>query len=241
MILETRGLSIANQISDINLMLRKGEVLGVGGLVGQGQTPLFLSLFGILKAEGSILVKGKRATIRNPRGSIGNGIALIPEDKGTQGLVMSMAIRENITLPILHSLRTRGLVSFRKEQKVVQDLMHVLKIKAESMESRVGTLSGGNQQKVVIAKLLSTRPSILLMYDPTRGVDVGTKTEIFHLVRELAREGNGILFYSTTTDELVHVCDRVIVMYDGRINEELSGARLTKENIIKASLGETVQ
>ncbi len=239
-ILETEGLTIANRISAVSFTLRKGEVLGIGGLVGQGQTQLFLSLFGIVKARGSILVNGKRVAIGNPRGSIRHGIALIPEDKGSQGLVMTMAIRENITLPILSSLRTRGLVSVRKEQAIVQDLMQVLKIKAESMESRVGTLSGGNQQKVIIAKLLSARPRIFLMFDPTRGVDVGTKTEIFHLLRDLAREGNGILFYSTTTDELVNVCDRVIVMHDGRINEELSGATLTKENIIRASLGETL-
>ena len=240
-ILETRGLGVARQIADINLKLHKGEVLGIGGLVGQGQTPLFLSLFGIIRSEGSIIVRGKKRNIRNPRGSIGNGIALIPEDKGTQGLVMSMAIRENITLPILKSLKRRGLISSRREREVVLDLMKILKVKAESMESRVGTLSGGNQQKVVIAKLLSTHPSIFLMYDLTRGVDVGTKTEIFHLVRDLAREGNGILFYSTTTDELAHVCDRVIVMHDGRINEELAGERLTKENIVRASLGEAVR
>ncbi len=239
-ILETQGLGITGKMTDVNLKLHRGEVLGVGGLVGQGQTPLFLSLFGIMKAQGNILVSGTRAMIRNPRSSISSGIALIPEDKGNQGLVMSMAIRENITLPVLQSLRSNGLVSLRKERKVVADLMQVLKIKAESMEARVGTLSGGNQQKVVIAKLLSAHPSIFLMFDPTRGVDVGTKTEIFHLIRDLARDGNGILFYSTTTDELVHVCDRVLVMYDGRITEELGGGRLTKENIIRASLGEAV-
>ncbi len=119
--------------------------------------------------------------------------------------------------------------------------MKVLKVKAESMESRVGTLSGGNQQKVVIAKLLSTRPSIFLMYDLTRGVDVGTKTEIFHLVRDLARDGNGVLFYSTTTEELVNVCDRVLVLHDGKIAEELEGERLTKQNVVRASLGEAVR
>ncbi len=239
-ILETRGLSIEGKMADVGLKLHRGEVLGVGGLVGQGQTPLFLSLFGIMKARGDIVVNGAKVEIKNPRGSIASGIALIPEDKGNQGLVMSMAIRENITLPILRSLEVNGLVSMRKERKVAADLMQVLKIKAESMESRVGTLSGGNQQKVVIAKLLSAHPSIFLMFDPTRGVDVGTKTEIFHLMRDLARDGNGILFYSTTTDELVHVCDRVLVMYDGKIREELGGERLTKENIIRASLGEAV-
>jgi ribose transport system ATP-binding protein len=240
-ILETQGLGVASRISGIDLKLHAGEVLGIGGLVGQGQTPLFLSLFGILRSEGSIFVHGKKRSIRNPRGSIASGIALIPEDKGTQGLVMSMAIRENITLPILKTLKARGLVSRRREREVVLDLMRTLKVKAESMESRVGTLSGGNQQKVVIAKLLSTHPAIFLMYDLTRGVDVGTKTEIFHLVRELARQGNGILFYSTTTDELVNVCDRVLVMYDGKISEELKGQMLTKENIVRASLGEAVR
>ncbi len=115
-IMETRGLSVVNGISDVSLQLHKGEVLGIGGLVGQGQTPLFLSLFGILRSEGSIFVRGKRRSIRNPRGSIASGIALIPEDKGTQGLVASMAIRENITLPILKMLKSRGLISRRKER-----------------------------------------------------------------------------------------------------------------------------
>ncbi len=239
-VLETEGLKIANMLSGVSFKLHRGEVLGVGGLVGQGQTPLFLSLFGIVRAEGNILVHGKKVSISSPRSSIGCGIALVPEDKGSQGLVMSMAIRENITLPIISSHRTGGLISFRKEQGIVRDLMRVLRIKAESMESRVGTLSGGNQQKVIIAKLLSARQSIFLMFDPTRGVDVGTKTEIFHLMRDLAREGNGILFYSTTTDELVNVCDRVLVMYDGRIREDLGGSTLTKENIIRASLGEAL-
>jgi ribose transport system ATP-binding protein len=239
-ILETRGLAVASQLSDINLTLHEGEVLGLGGLVGQGQTPLFLSLFGIIRSVGSIFVRGRRRAIRNPRAAIANGIALIPEDKSTQGLVMSMAIRENITLPILGSVKKNGFISRRRERDVVAELMNVLKIKAQTMESRVGTLSGGNQQKVVIAKLMSTSPRVLLMYDPTRGVDVGTKTEIFHLVRDLARDGHGVLLYSTTTDELVHVCDRVLVMYDGKITAELDGERLTKENIVRASLGETV-
>ena len=240
-ILETVGLGVAGGISAVDLRLHEGEVLGIGGLVGQGQSTLFLSLFGILRPQGTILVHGRKRGIRNPRGAISNGIALIPEDKGTQGLVTSMAIRENITLPILKSLSVRGLIRRGRERQVVQDLMRVLAVKAESMESRVGTLSGGNQQKVVIAKLWSTHPRIFLMYDPTRGVDVGTKTEIFHLVRDLAREGNGVLFYSTTTDELVNVCDRVLVMHDGRISEELAGPRLTKENIVRASLGEAVR
>jgi ribose transport system ATP-binding protein len=239
-ILETRGLGASGRMFDVDLSLRKGEVLGIGGLVGQGQTPLFLSLFGIIRSEGSILVRGKKRSLGSPRASIGHGIALIPEDKGTQGLVMSMAIRDNITLPILGTLKRGGMIDSRRERGVVQRLMDILKIKAAGMESRVGTLSGGNQQKVVIAKLLSTRPDIFLMYDPTRGVDVGTKAEIFSLVRDLARDGNGVLFYSTTTDELVNVCDRVLVMHDGRIKAELEGAKLTKENIVRASLGEAV-
>jgi len=210
------------------------------GLVGQGQTPLFLSLFGIIKAKGKIFLNGREINIKNPRDSMDSGVALIPEDKSKEGLIMSMTLRENITMPILNNLKSYGLVNYSKEKEIVSNLMEMLRIKAESMESLVSSLSGGNQQKVVIAKLLSAGPEILLMFDPTRGVDIGTKVEIFNLIKKLAYKGKGIIYYSTTIDELVNICERVMVMHDGEIIETLSRKNLSKENILKASIGEKV-
>lgn len=239
-VLEARNLSFNHMLQNVSLKLHKGEVLGVGGLVGQGQAALFLFLFGIARAVGKIFIDGRETNIRNPKEAMNNGIALIPEDRSTEGLIFSMTLRENITLPILKNLKSHGLINFRKEKEIVSNLTEILRIKAESMESLVSALSGGNQQKVIIAKMLSIEPKVLLMYDPTRGVDVGTKAEIFKLIKKLASEGKSIIYYSTTLDELVNICDNVIVMYDGRIIGTLSGKNLVKENIIKASMGEKV-
>jgi ribose transport system ATP-binding protein len=239
-ILEVKNLSVNNVLRNVSFSLHKGEVLGIGGLVGQGQTPLFLSLFGIIKAKGKIFLNGREINIKNPRDSMDSGVALIPEDKSKEGLIMSMTLRENITMPILNNLKSYGLVNYSKEKEIVSNLMEMLRIKAESMESLVSSLSGGNQQKVVIAKLLSAGPEILLMFDPTRGVDIGTKVEIFNLIKKLAYKGKGIIYYSTTIDELVNICERVMVMHDGEIIETLSRKNLSKENILKASIGEKV-
>ena len=239
-ILETRNLNIGNALRNVSFKLRMGEILGVGGLVGQGQSPLFLSLFGIIRAKGKIFINGHEKNIKNPRDSMDNGMALIPEDRSNEGLVMSMTIRENITIPILKSLKSYGLINYRREKAIALNLINMLKIKATSMESSVSTLSGGNQQKVIIAKLLSIEPKIFLMYDPTRGVDIGTKVEIFNLIKKLVSEGKSIIYYSTTMDELVNICNKVMVMHDGEITEILDGKNLNKENILKASIGEKI-
>ncbi len=239
-ILETINLSFGHYLHDVNFQLHKGEVLGLGGLVGQGQSILFLSLFGIIRHTGKIFINGKEVEIPNPKNAMENGISMIPEDRSTQGLILSMSLRENMTLPILKDLRQYGLINFKKEKEIVSNLINMLRIKSESMESPISSLSGGNQQKVLIGKALSTEPKILLMYDPTRGVDVGTKVEIFKLIKKLAFEGKSILYYSSTVDELVNICDRVMIMHDGMVIETLSEDKLDKENIIKASVGEKV-
>jgi len=239
-ILETRNLNIGNVLRNINFKLHVGEILGVGGLVGQGQIPLFLSLFGIIKAKGQIFIDGHEKNIKNPKDALDNGMALIPEDRNIEGLIMSMTIRENITMPILKKIKSYGLINYKKEKSIVLNYINMLKIKATSMESLVSTLSGGNQQKVLIAKLLSIDPKIFLMYDLTKGVDIGTKVEIFNLIKKLANEGKGIIYYSTTIDELVNICDKVMVMRDGEIVEILDGKNLNKENILKASIGEKI-
>jgi ribose transport system ATP-binding protein len=156
-------------------------------------------------------------------------------------LILPLTIRENITLPVVSRIKRFGMfIDKKKEKKIIQSSMDQLEIKAANADIEVMTLSGGNQQKVVFAKMFAAEPKVFLLYDCTRGVDVGTKAEIFTLVRELAQKGNVLLYYSTDIDELVHICDKVAVMFDGKIAAVLEGIQLTKENILLASVGETV-
>jgi ABC-type sugar transport system ATPase subunit len=234
---EAINLRVGRQLRDISLRLRSGEVLGVGGLAGQGQLALFLGLFGVYRTEGEIRVRGQKVRIRNPRDSIRHGIALVPEDRATQGLILPFSIAHNLTLAMLKKLRWGCFLSKRIEGEVVREFMKRLEIRAEGPSTIAMNLSGGNQQKVILAKSLAFGPKVLLMYDITRGVDIGTKKEIFNLIRELAKDGNAVLFYSTDMDELVNVCDEVLVMHDGKIGAFLEKDQLTKENIMVASMG----
>ncbi len=240
--LETAGLRVGHHASGVDMKLYKGEILGVGGLAGQGQDELFLSLFGIRRPQGTIRVRGNLVSIRSPRDALraGIGLALVPEDRANQGLVLPMTLLENISLAILPALSRFGFIRRGQEAASAHSMIDQLRIVARGFDQPVAGLSGGNQQKVVLAKLLLTKPSILLLADCTRGVDVGTKAEIFDLLRRLSEQGTSVLFYSTDLEELVNVCDRVLVMYDGGIAAELAGETLSETNIIRASMGETV-
>ena len=240
--LEAVDLQLRGRHVKVSFRLYQGEILGVGGLAGQGQDELFLSLFGIEQAVGTILVRQKPTRIRSPRDALraGVGLALVPEDRANQGLVLQMALRDNISLTILNALSRLGFINRRLEASEAQSMIDRLRIVTHGFDQPVLGLSGGNQQKVVLAKLLLAKPSILLLADSTRGVDVGTKAEIFDLLRSLVEHGTAVLFYSTDLEELVNVCDRVLVMYDGGIGAELSGNMLTETNIVRASMGETV-
>lgn len=195
-----------------------------------------------MPTHGEILIDGEIKRIKNPTESIRQGIALIPEDRGNQGLVLPQTIKENITLPVVNKIKKLGFfIDRKKEAQIIESSMNKLKIKASDADVQVMTLSGGNQQKVVFAKMFAADPKVFLLYDCTRGVDVGTKAEIFNLVRDLAKQGNALLYYSSDVEELTHVCDRVCVMCDGNISAVLSGEDITKENIILASVGEKVR
>ncbi|MDR1507334.1 MAG: sugar ABC transporter ATP-binding protein [Treponema sp.] len=235
--MEVKNLSHRHILYDIRFDLYRGEVLGIGGLAGQGQAELLLSLFGILKSRNDISLYGKPYRIHSPKKSIENGIALIPEDRGFQGLLLPFSIKFNITLSSLSRLGAGPLLSGIKEQTVVTEYMNALQIKALSKDMAVVNLSGGNQQKVVLAKMLATGPKILMMHDVTRGVDVGTKKDIFTLVRALAAGGNSIIYFSTDVEELVNVCDRVLVMFDGTVTASFSESERNEANIVSASIG----
>jgi ribose transport system ATP-binding protein len=219
-------------------LLREGEVLGVGGLQGHGQRELFQALFGAAKASGSIDLWGKPVSIGSPRAALigRDGIALVPEDRRGQGLLLTKSVRENLTLAVIKRFTDKGFLSSRKEAALVKEMVDFLRIKAETSEQLAGTLSGGNQQKVIFGKMLLTEARVLLLYDPTRGVDVGTKGEIFQLMRDLAAKGYAILFHSSDLPELVHVADRVLVLRNGRIAATLDGSRISEESILGAAM-----
>jgi ribose transport system ATP-binding protein len=234
-VLEVSNLSWTDRLSEISFSVGKGEIVGLGGLDGQGQRQLLLALFGVLRGvEGSISVEGKRVNPGSPAAATDPavGLALIPEDRKTEGLMLPMSIGENISITGLKGV-TRGIVIDRAAEAArIAEMVEKLQIKVGSVADPVATLSGGNQQKVVIAKWLLTKPRILLLNDPTRGIDVGTKQEIYRLLRDLADAGAAIVLYSTDYDELIGCCDRVLILYDGRVVRVLEGAEITETNIV---------
>jgi ribose transport system ATP-binding protein len=238
-LLEARGIAWEDRLHGIDLSVAAGEIVGLGGLDGQGQRELLLALFGVLRGvSGDILIDGKPRHIDSPgqAKSPAIGMALIPEDRKTEGLMLPMSVADNISLAALGDM-TRGMVIDRaREARGIDEMVGKLKIKVGDAANPVATLSGGNQQKVVIAKWLLTGARIVLLNDPTRGIDVGTKQEIYQLLRDLAASGTAIVLYSTDYDELIGCCDRVLIFYDGRVARTLEGADITEANIIASSL-----
>jgi ribose transport system ATP-binding protein len=238
-VLEVEHLSWGEQLHDISLSVGRGEIVGLGGLDGQGQRELLLALFGVLRGVGgTVRIDGRPVRITSPRKakSAGYDMALIPEDRKSEGLMLPMSVRDNIAMASIGQL-TRGIVVDRaRERTRIEAMIKKLSIRAGDVDDPVATLSGGNQQKVVIAKWLMTDARIVLLNDPTRGIDVGTKQEMYQLLRELADAGTAILFYTTDYDELIGCCDRVEIVYGGRIIRQLAGEALTERNIVTSSL-----
>ncbi|WP_206040751.1 sugar ABC transporter ATP-binding protein [Roseobacter ponti] len=238
-VLQVRDFAWENVLQGIDLSVRKGEIVGLGGLDGQGQKELLLGLFGVLKStSGTIEINGKPVSIRSPIDAkrAGVDIALVPEDRKTEGLMLPMSISDNLAIASLSRVSNGVMLDQNALDRSVAEAVRRMQIKIGDKSDAVSTLSGGNQQKVVIAKWLMTDPKIILLNDPTRGIDVGTKQEIYLLLRELAREGAAIVLYSTDYEELIGCCDRVAVMYDGQIVRELAGPEITERNIISSAL-----
>ena len=237
--LSVENLNWESNLKGISLTVHKGEIVGLGGLDGQGQKELLLGLFGVLKKlHGTIRVEGEPVSINNPLQAKQAGIdmALIPEDRKTEGLLLPMSIKDNLGLASLQSLSRGPFVDQSAFDSAVTKGIERMQIKVGSPKDAVSTLSGGNQQKVVIAKWLITEPKIVLLNDPTRGIDVGTKQEIYRLLRQLAEDGVSVIIYSTDYEELIGCCDRVAVMYNGTIVRELEGDDISEHNIISSSL-----
>ena len=224
--------------NEIALELRAGEIVGLAGLVGAGRTELLLTLFGITPAPGGdIFVFGAKKQISNPREAIALGFALVPEDRKEQGLIIEMTVADNLSLASLGRNQKSGLINFEAEKNIAEKMTERLRIKTPSSRQVVRFLSGGNQQKVVLGKWLALKPSILLLDEPTRGIDIGAKQEIYALMEALAGEGVAILFASSEMEEIVGMSDRVIVMHEGRISGELQRDELSEESIMRLATG----
>ncbi len=237
--IEVKNLSWTDRLKDISLAVRPGEVVGLGGLDGQGQRELLLALFGVLRSvSGEVRIDGQKTHIGSPHAAKSKkiGMALIPEDRKTEGLMLPMSVRDNLSFAAIERLSRFGIVDRGAERKAIDDMIQLLAIRTAGTDIPVGSLSGGNQQKVVIAKWLMVNPRIILLNDPTRGIDVGTKQELYQLLRKLAASGAAILFYSTDYDELIGCCDRVLVLYDGGVRKELVGAEITERALISSAL-----
>jgi len=240
-LLRCTDLSGGLRLKSASLELHRGEILGIGGLQGQGQLELFLRLFGVIRGAGEIEVGGRKVKIRSPRTALSAGIgcALIPEDRQNDGLLLSKSVKENLALPRLREVTRLGLVRPALERILANRAVEDLSIAIEDTNQMVNTLSGGNQQKVVIGKFLYPEIEILLCYDPTRGVDVGAKHDIFSLLQDQASAGRAVLYFSTDVEELIHVPDRVAVMAGGQVTAMLEREDLTDQAVVKAALAVT--
>jgi len=243
-VLEVRGLTYRRAVRDVSFSLRQGEIVGLAGLIGAGRSELAHVIFGITPADsGQIIVNGRPVTIRTPRDAMALGIAYVPEDRKNQGLLTAMNVRENITLAVLRELLRGVFVDSRAEERTARDFVSALHIRASSLEQRVNELSGGNQQKVVVAKWLACKPRVLILDEPTRGIDVGAKAEIHRLMSELAQQGIAILMISSELPEILGMSDRILVIRQGRLVAEFDRAGATQEKVIAAAMGaeESVQ
>lgn len=225
-------------IEHINLNIKKGEVLGLAGLLGSGRSEIAKVIFGIDKADhGTIKIKGKSFTYVYPKKAIEEGFGFCPEDRKVEGIVGALTIRENIVLALQAKRGVFKYISMKQQQEIAQKYIDLLGIKTPSMEQRIDNLSGGNQQKVILARWLATNPELLILDEPTRGIDIGAKSEIMKLVNDLASEGVTIIFISSELSEIVKCCDRIIILRDRKIIGELKGEELEETNIMTTIAG----
>lgn len=237
-VFEVAGYSHPTEFDNISFKLRAGEILGFYGLVGAGRTELMQSLFGITKpSAGEVHVGGKAITIRTPKEAIANGIVYVPEDRGHQGTISNTAIVHNVSLPSLSATTQRGLLNPSGEFALTQEYTHRLELRASALDQHVNNLSGGNQQKVVISKWLATEPRIIILDEPTKGIDIGSKAAVHHFMAELAAKGMAVILVSSEIPEVIGMSDRVIVMRDGLICQELNINEVSPESLVQAAAG----
>jgi ribose transport system ATP-binding protein len=237
-VLEAINLDDGRELHGVNLKLHRGEILGVAGLVGAGRTALAETLFGIRPAvAGEVRMEGRPVKINSPGEAIRLGMGFVPEDRKLQGLFMNMAVRENIVLSSMDQVVGWGFVNFSKADRLAGEFVKKLDIRTPSLRQRVRNLSGGNQQKVIMARWLTLKPRVLILDEPTRGIDVGAKAEIHALMSHLAQEGVGVLMISSELPEVLGVSDRILVMHEGRVAGEFTRDQATQDDIMRAATG----
>lgn len=239
---ETRILEVKNvsnrRLKDITFDLYKGEILGFYGLLGAGKTEIGRVLYGIDDYDGEILIKGKKCEYDTIIGAMENGFSMLPEERRAEGIFSMLAIRENIPMMKMENVLNRGLISRLKENKLADSYIEKMSVAARNRDQKVAFLSGGNQQKVVIAKCLNREGDIILMDEPTRGVDVGAKEEIHNIIRELAAEGKSIIVFSSELPEIIHLCDRIVLLHEGTIGEIMKNKKnIDSDHIMKVVAG----
>jgi ABC-type sugar transport system ATPase subunit len=236
-VLEVRNFN-SLRFQDINFSLHQGEILSFSGLVGAGRTEVFKALIGLdRKTNGEVFINGKQAIIKNVEDAISKGIGYLTEDRKEEGLFLSMSIAQNIVSASLGRISNNGFISDKKASEIAKTYKETLKIIAPNIDKLVGELSGGNQQKICFAKWLMVNANILIVDEPTRGVDVGTKAEIYKTIRNLTQEGKSIIVISSDLPETLAISDRIIVMYNGRIQATISRKDATEENIMYNASG----
>jgi ABC-type sugar transport system ATPase subunit len=237
-LLETRNLSAKSWFHDINITVRAGEIVGLIGLEGQGQREFIRSLYGVVKTtSGQIFVDEQPVTFRNAKDAIRAGLAFVPEERKVEGLCLVLDLLQNMALPTLKDRQRFGFIDVEKERSMGKDLIAALQVHPSNPMHKANNLSGGNQQKIVIAKWLPAKPKVFLFSEPTRGVDIGAKEEIYQLMRSVTDQGAGVLMFSTDMGELLRVCDRILVMYEGHVVKEFRGTEATREMLMTAQWG----
>jgi ABC-type sugar transport system ATPase subunit len=235
-VLRVKNLTRKGTFKDVSFELRKGEILGMAGLVGAGRTEVSQALFGVAPAdEGTIEIEGRSVHITNPSQAMKCGLVLVPEDRQHHGLVLPMDIADNVTLPILSRFSRWGWLNVKDAHRAAYQAATQMQVKATTVWQKVRELSGGNQQKLVLAKWLSTSPRILILDEPTRGIDIGTKAEVHRLMSELAAQGIAILMISSELPEILGMSDRILVMHDGRVTGLFNRSEATQEKIMMAA------
>jgi rhamnose transport system ATP-binding protein len=239
-VLQVAGYSHPTEFADIGFTLRKGEILGFYGLVGAGRSELMQALFGITRpSKGVVKIDGRAAAIRSPAEAVARGIVYVPEDRGQQGAIRGLPIFQNVTLPSLARTSRRGFLRLAEEFRLAREYTARLDLRAAALDQDVGQLSGGNQQKVVIAKWLATKPRVIILDEPTKGIDIGSKAAVHEFMAELAAQGLAVVMVSSEIPEILGMSDRVIVMREGRVVAEFDRAGLTPEKLVRAAAGIT--
>ncbi|MBY6151632.1 sugar ABC transporter ATP-binding protein [Vannielia litorea] len=237
-VLQVVGYSHPTEFDEIGFSLKRGEILGFYGLVGAGRSEFMQALFGITRpSKGVTKIEGELAVVRSPAEAIAQGIVYVPEDRGQQGAITAMPIFQNVTLPSLGRTSRRGFLKLAEEFRLAREYTERLDLRAASLDTPVGSLSGGNQQKVVIAKWLATKPRVIILDEPTKGIDIGSKAAVHEFMAELAAQGLAVIMVSSEIPEILGMSDRVIVMREGRIAAELEGEALTPETLVRHAAG----